>query len=467
MINNKEFNVINIMKEQIDSSPDMHKVLIAIEDILNNYTFTIGSKSVVKLSVGLVANPPEVEAYCIYNNKNFKIIEYNKPKVLAGKQAMQNDLLISNFRKLEEPLSNIKAFSSFNITILYDKSYNEVIIKGYEGLSISPYIRNENKKDKKLDTETKIENEGSFICSSPKYTFEQVILNDDLKLEIERTLTILNKRQIIYDIWDFKSIDATPRAILNFFGPSGTGKTMAAHAVAHKIGCNILAVNYAEIESKYVGDAPKNLFNVFEQATKQGSLLFFDEADSFLGKRITDVSSSSDQSINSLRSQMLILLENFEGVVVFATNLMKNYDKAFESRIFKHLEFALPCIENRQKIIAKSIPLKVPFSGVSNPLEEDKLLELAELSEGFSGRYIKNSILGALTNALVEEREFVLFDDLITSFKNTKNTLSTLDEERGEVSEEKKKNLGKRIRSQLYNAEVVPMHSNTNLNTQE
>ena len=68
-------------------------------------------------------------------------------------------------------------------------------------------------------------------------------------------------------------------------------------------------------------------------------MLFFDEADSFLGKRIQNVSSSSDQAINSLRSQMLILLEDFEGVVVFATNLADNYDKAFESRICKHISF--------------------------------------------------------------------------------------------------------------------------------
>jgi AAA+ superfamily predicted ATPase len=464
---NKELNIINITKEQVANIADLQKALLAIEDSLNSYIFIDTPKCVAKLSVSLVANPPETGAKPEYQNKSFKIVEYNKPKILDGKQVIQNKQLINSFKKLEMLLINIKEFSCFNIIILYDRSYNDVIIKGFKDIPAYSYSKNMILRDKEMDNNTKAEAAGCFISTTPKYTFEQVILNDDLKLEIDRTLTILNKRQMIYETWDFKSVDATPRAILNFFGPSGTGKTMAAHAVAHKLGCNILAVNYAEIESKYVGDAPKNLFNVFEQAAKDAALLFFDEADSFLGKRITDVSSSSDQSINSLRSQMLILLENFEGIVVFATNLLKNYDKAFESRIFKHLEFALPCNDNREKIISKSIPLKVPFSDISNPLEAKELTMLAELSKGFSGRYIKNSILGALTNALLDEREFVLFSDLTTSFLNTKNTLATLEKERGEISAAKKKELGNKIRAQLHDAEVVPMNSYSNQNTQE
>lgn len=70
--------------------------------------------------------------------------------------------------------------------------------------------------------------------------------------------------------------------------------------------------------------------------------MFFDEADSFLGKRIQNVNQSADQALNSLRSQMLILLEEHSGVVIFATNLVSNFDKAFQSRILKHIKFDLP-----------------------------------------------------------------------------------------------------------------------------
>ncbi len=60
---------------------------------------------------------------------------------------------------------------------------------------------------------------------------------------------------------------------------------------------------------------------------------FFDEADSLLSKRLTSVSQGSEQAINSMRSQLLICLEEFRGIVIFATNLVINYDQAFLTRL--------------------------------------------------------------------------------------------------------------------------------------
>ena len=110
-----------------------------------------------------------------------------------------------------------------------------------------------------------------------------------------------------------------------------------------------------------MGDSAKNLMNAFNTAKEHNCVLFFDEADSFLGKRIQNVTQGADQALNSLRSQMLILLEEFEGVVIFATNLVSNFDQAFESRILKHIKFALPNEEARAVIINKMIPEHLPF----------------------------------------------------------------------------------------------------------
>lgn len=237
------------------------------------------------------------------------------------------------------------------------------------------------------------------------------------------TLTILEKQYIIYDEWGFSEIDPSPKSILNFYGDPGTGKTMTAQAIANKLGVKIMALNYSEIESKYVGDAPKNLQKAFDIAQKENALLFFDEADSFLGKRMTNVSSGSDQAINSLRSQMLILLENFNGIVIFATNLVKNYDKAFESRIFKHIKFELPNAELRKQLIHRMIPKKVPFE---EALTEAQFEALIELSEHFSGRELKNSILLALSSAISAGRTKVCLNDFKESFESTANTKKEL-----------------------------------------
>ena len=289
-----------------------------------------------------------------------------------------------------------------------------------------------------------------FIPQVPKFSLERVILPPSVKEDILLSLTLIENQKRIYEDWGFEEVDAKPKLILNFYGPPGTGKTMVSHAVAKMLNKNILAVNYAEIESKYVGDAPKNLFKAFNTAKEADAVLFFDEADSFLGKRIQNVSSSSDQAINSLRSQMLILLEDFEGVVIFATNLADNYDKAFESRILKHIHFDLPTLENREAIIAITIPSKVPFSEEVN--REELCKKLAEISEGFSGREIKNAVLESLTSAVQQSTETIGEAVFLEGFQKHKERLEKFEQERkqkGTMSKEVKERIESKIKEKL------------------
>ena len=289
-----------------------------------------------------------------------------------------------------------------------------------------------------------------FIPQIPKFALERVILPPSVKEDILLSLTLIENQKRIYEDWGFEEVDAKPKLILNFYGPPGTGKTMVSHAIAKMLKKNILAVNYAEIESKYVGDAPKNLFKAFNTAKEADAVLFFDEADSFLGKRIQNVSSSSDQAINSLRSQMLILLEDFEGVVIFATNLADNYDKAFESRILKHIHFDLPTLENREAIIAITIPSKVPFSEEVNRGELCK--KLAEISEGFSGREIKNAVLESLTSAVQQSTEAIGEAVFLEGFQRHKERLEKFEQERkqkGVLSKEVKERIESKIKGEL------------------
>ncbi len=262
-----------------------------------------------------------------------------------------------------------------------------------------------------------------FIPQHPRFTFDQIILPDTTRQAIYNSLNSIQRRNLIYDTWGFSEVDPKPKSILNFYGPPGTGKTMSAHAIADKLGKKILCVNYADIESKYMGESPKNLMKAFETARKQDAVIFFDEADSFLGKRIQNVSHGSEQSVNSLRSQMLILLEEFEGVVIFATNLVTNYDPAFESRILAHIRFDLPDREARATIIDKMLPSKLPME---RRLSHDELLEASDLIEGFSGREIKGAILSMLLEKAVDENTLFTFDDLKSSLQKKKSESDNL-----------------------------------------
>lgn len=268
----------------------------------------------------------------------------------------------------------------------------------------------------------------TFMPQSPRYSFDQIILPEDTRNRIYNDLNTIKHQDLIYNQWGFAEVDSKPKSILNFFGPPGTGKTMCAHAIAKMLNKPLLALNYSEIESKYVGDAAKNLKKAFDTATEIHAVMFFDEADSFLGKRIENVSHGSDQALNSLRSQMLILLEEFEGVVLFATNLVTNFDKAFESRILDHIKLDLPNKEARADIIEKMLPSKLPME--HRPTTEE-LLESSELIDGFAGREIKSAILTMLLDKAGLEEESPLFtiDDLKSALTKKKEQIEKLKEE--------------------------------------
>lgn len=300
-------------------------------------------------------------------------------------------------------------------------------------------------KYRKLPCQTKSDdNLPTFTPTPPHYSFDQIILPDETRKRIYNDLNTIKYQDLIYNQWGFSEVDNKPKSILNFFGPPGTGKTMCAHAIAKMLNKPLLALNYSEIESKYVGDAAKNLKKAFETAYKINAVMFFDEADSFLGKRIENVSQGADQALNSLRSQMLILLEDFEGVVLFATNLVTNFDKAFESRILDHIKLELPNKEARAEIISKMLPSKLPIESITR----EDFLELSDMIDGFAGREIKSAVLTMLLDkaGLEETNPKFSLEDLKQALIKKKEQIETLKEEEKKRRAEK---ISKRLRERL------------------
>ncbi len=277
---------------------------------------------------------------------------------------------------------------------------------------------------------------------SPRYKMEQIELDKKTRKSIEETILLVQKQGLIYDEWGFKEVDGIAKTIINFHGKPGTGKTMSAHIIADALDKKIINSNYADIESKYVGDAPKNLVAAFDLAQKHDAVLFFDEADSFLGKRISNVTQGSEQAMNALRSELLKLLEERPVIVIFATNLLDNYDKAFHSRILQSVEFKLPNKKQRIAIIKKHIPAKLYEKGAKE-LDEDELEKLSEIADGFSGREIKNSVLNGLIKAAKE--------DTLPTFLHFKRAFKKYKEEfdKSHESENKTSELGNRVRKNL------------------
>ena len=246
----------------------------------------------------------------------------------------------------------------------------------------------------------------TLICYEPRWTLDTVYLDKTAKKQIQAALVIAKHRDKIYNEWKLDGGAKNGRAVVfNFFGPPGTGKSMTAEAIAQYCGRKVYAVNYAQLESKYVGETPKNIRQVFERAANDQAVLIFDEADSFLGKRLTNVSQSADYGVNITRSVMLLELEKFDGIVIFTTNLMGNYDDAFKRRILASVEFKLPDEEGRSVIWNAHLPKTMPVT------DEVSCQQLAVQYEGVSGADIKDIVLYAAVMCLQREGDAVCAAD--------------------------------------------------------
>ena len=184
-----------------------------------------------------------------------------------------------------------------------------------------------------------------------------------------------------------------PGLVALFKGASGTGKSMAAGAVATALGLPAFRVDLAAMVSKYIGDTEKNLERLFRAAEETDSLLFFDEADAVFGQR-SEVSDARDRYANLETSYLLQRLESFDGLAVLATNLAQNMDPAFLRRIDVVIEFPAPDATQRRALWERG-------AGTATPLAPD--LDLGLLAERFelTGGEIRNCWLDAAHRAAV------------------------------------------------------------------
>lgn len=249
-----------------------------------------------------------------------------------------------------------------------------------------------------------------YEAKPPLYDFNQLVVPVVVREDLMAAVAVLQIESKVFDEWGLRKIEPFPRTALNFHGPSGTGKTLAAHALAHYLGRPIIIASYGEIESKFHGDGPKNVEALFYAAQRDNALLFIDEADSLLSRRLTDVTQGSEQAINSMRSQLLICLERFKGIVVFATNLVENYDTAFETRV-RHVEFPLPDESCRCEIWRRHL---LP----TLPLAPDVYAErLASLAEDVCGRDIRNAVIDAAVRAALVGRTALNEHDFLNAIE--------------------------------------------------
>jgi hypothetical protein len=225
--------------------------------------------------------------------------------------------------------------------------------------------------------------------SLPKrHGWDDIVLPSDEFARLKEIAGAVRNRDRVMDEWGFgQKVSAGPGVNAIFFGPSGTGKTMAASILAGELGMAIYRVDLSRVVSKYIGETERNLDALFEEARRSFALLFFDEAEALFGKR-SEVKDAHDRYANIEIAYLLQRMERFEGVAILATNLRKHLDNAFLRRLQFAVEFPLPTAADRLRIWRQVWPRNAMLS---DDIDFDFMASHLELSGG----HIRNVALTA------------------------------------------------------------------------
>ncbi|VVB84166.1 VCP-like ATPase [uncultured archaeon] len=197
----------------------------------------------------------------------------------------------------------------------------------------------------------------------PHYTWDDIVLPEDIEKQLKEISNYIKYRGVVFTDWGFDKKFSIGKGLNALFtGPSGTGKTMSAEIIAKDSGLDLYKIDLSNVVSKYIGETEKNLSNIFREADTSNAILFFDEADALFGKR-SEVKDAHDRYANIEIGYLLQKMEEYEGVVILATNLGKNIDDAFLRRMQFMIEFPFPDEDQRKNIWTRIFPKTAPCAG--------------------------------------------------------------------------------------------------------
>lgn len=250
-----------------------------------------------------------------------------------------------------------------------------------------------------------------------KQNIKDLVLTKAQQDEIEKMTKAIQYRDYL------KRIGLREIGKLLFVGPPGTGKTSVARAISGQLKIPIVEVKLSQIADQYLGETAKNIDRVFELARRLSPcILFIDEFDFVAKARATDEHAALKRAVNTLLKAIdeISLVEH--GVLLIgATNHPTILDHAAWRRFDEIVEFNLPDKEMRKKIL--DIVLK-EIEGSFNTVE------IASMTEGYSGSDLRLIAREAVLNGLITERTALTQQDLlrgVTEF-NKRIQLKKLDE---------------------------------------
>ena len=230
------------------------------------------------------------------------------------------------------------------------------------------------------------------------YRFEDLVVSPGAERQLREICAFARARSTVYGEWGFGKKSSSGQGVTAlFYGASGTGKTMAAGVVANELGLELYRVDLSQLISKYIGETQKNIGRIFDAARRGDCVLFFDEADALFARR-TDATDAQDRYSNAEIAYLLQRTEQYDGIILMATNLLQNFDEAFRRRIGFMIHFTTADRDQRLRLWQAAFPPQTPVE----TLDCELLAEQLELSgAGIRSCAVQAACLAAAENGPV------------------------------------------------------------------
>ncbi len=212
-----------------------------------------------------------------------------------------------------------------------------------------------------------------------------------------------------------------PKGVL-LHGPPGTGKTLLAKAVAGEAGVTFISIVASELVNKYIGEGARLVREVFRLAREEApSIVFIDEVDAIASRRL-DIGTSGEREVQRTMLQLLAELDGFNPLervkVIAATNRLDIIDPALlrPGRLDRIIELPLPDTQGRLEIL-RIHTRKTPLS------DSVDLVEIAALTEGFTGAHLKYLVIEAAYTAIRRNSKTITREDFIQALNKVKRRI--------------------------------------------
>ena len=262
----------------------------------------------------------------------------------------------------------------------------------------------------RLDEAKRMDVENFLLIQKPKETFEEI---GGLKEQINEIKEVIELPLLKPEL--FKKIGIEPPKGILLYGPSGTGKTKLAKAVANSTNATFIEIVGSELVQKYIGEGAKLVKDLFKLAKEKApSIIFIDELDAIAAERI-ELGTSGEREVQRTFMQLLSEIDGFKSLgnvkIIGATNRVDILDPAIlrPGRLDRLIEVPLPSKDGRKEI----------FKIHSNNMKFDKVDDekIVNLMDGFSGAQIRSVCTEAGYFAIRENRSKILHNDLVEAVK--------------------------------------------------